>query len=653
MGIQNGRKNSIALVDESGNVVDFISYEGAVLKVDNGAAKGLTPVDIGVKEEGKSTPKGYSLQKEGTGCARDDFSWTGPKAETKNTANKGQIFSCVNGGPISPTNKPTKLLSLSSFPSVSPTDYPTKSPSATPSGPLVAPQVAAWINEFHYDNTGSDSGEFVEIAYTSSVTITDYQIVLYNGNGGATYDTDPVPNGSCSGNVCFSVLNYPSNGIQNGSPDGIALVDGSGNVVEFLSYEGILTASNGPASGLASTNIGVSETSSTPIGHSLQRTGTGCAGSDFSWAPPNVNTKNSVNDGQTISCGPAPPLTPSPSSVPSISSAPSIPLTASPSSVPSTSSAPSIDVPVTKTGVKVLAYNILSGGTGNSAWKDIIKAENADIIVFTETGNWDDNNDQLLNQNLNEFNNHFTNEVPYTGSTVQGIGFANSANAIMTRFPIVQTTQLTDNELSDASAHDLMVWKLDVGNGKFVYVIGIHLKCCGGSTNDSRRNDTMENLIIWIDTNINAGDGIMLMGDFNAVSPVDTDPSFPGYQPGFEPSSDSSLNDGPIRMLIDSNDPKASTKHTFKDAFREANPVCGSNNNCCADALCDEFSLPNVNCPERGYSFVGIHNFDSRIDFIIVNQQVQVSVPATVGDVGGGSVCTASDHLPVDAIVSF
>merc|ERR1712232_197176 len=112
-------------------------------------------------------------------------------------------------------------------------------------------------------------------------------------------------------------------------------------------------------------------------------------------------------------------------------------------------------------------------------------------------------------------------------------------------------------------------------------------KCCGGLTNDIRRNDTMENLINWIDINTDPADGVILMGDFNSVSPVDTDPLFPGYQTGFEPSSGSSLNDGPLRMLLDPTDSSASTVHTFKDAFREANPTCGSDADCCADTLCD------------------------------------------------------------------
>jgi endonuclease/exonuclease/phosphatase family metal-dependent hydrolase len=199
-----------------------------------------------------------------------------------------------------------------------------------------------------------------------------------------------------------------------------------------------------------------------------------------------------------------------------------------------------------------------------------------------------------------------------------------------------------------------MVWKLDVGGGKFVHVIGIHLKCCGGAANDIRRNNTMKNLIAWIDVNTNAADGVMLMGDFNAVSPVDTVPSFLGYQSGFEPASGSSLNDGPLRMLLDPSDPDASGVHTFQDAFRTANPTCGSDPDCCADTLCDATGLPSGGCPERGYTYVGdTHNFDSRIDFIMINQNVLVTGAATAGDVGGTSVCTASDHIAVDAIVSF
>jgi DNA/RNA endonuclease G (NUC1) len=68
------------------------------------------------------------------------------------------------------------------------------------------------------------------------------------------------------------VLEYPSNGIQNGGNDGMALIDPSGAVIEFLSYEGVLTATFGTTN-VTSTDIGASQTSAA-IGTSLQRNAT-------------------------------------------------------------------------------------------------------------------------------------------------------------------------------------------------------------------------------------------------------------------------------------------------------------------------------------------------------------------------------------------
>ena len=48
-------------------------------------------------------------------------------------------------------------------------------------------------------------------------------------------------------------------------------------MVEFLSYEGVFTAVNGPAAGLTSVDLGVSEVASTPVGLSLQKIGSGSA----------------------------------------------------------------------------------------------------------------------------------------------------------------------------------------------------------------------------------------------------------------------------------------------------------------------------------------------------------------------------------------
>ncbi|MEO1518573.1 MAG: T9SS type A sorting domain-containing protein [Bacteroidota bacterium] len=153
-----------------------------------------------------------------------------------------------------------------------------------------------FINEFHYDNVGGDVGEFVEV-FIPSGDANGYSVVLYNGSNGTQYDTDAVPAcvtvQSCgaTGDGCFLLINYPTNGIQNGGPDGIALVRDDNTVIEFISYEGTFTATNGPANGLTSTDVGVSETSSTPIGNSIQRTGT------LSWEA-NVGTPGGCNSAQ-------------------------------------------------------------------------------------------------------------------------------------------------------------------------------------------------------------------------------------------------------------------------------------------------------------------------------------------------------------------
>jgi hypothetical protein len=167
-----------------------------------------------------------------------------------------------------------------------------------------AAATSVFINEIHYDNTGTDAGEAIEVAGPAGTNLTGWSIVLYNGATGAVYDTDAlsgvIPNQQ-SGLGTVSV-SYPVNGIQNGNPDGIALVNGT-TVVQFLSYGGTFTAVGGPADGMLSTDIGEAEGSGTPVGHSLQLGGTGCMYEDFTWNTPAANTFGLVNTGQTSSCG--------------------------------------------------------------------------------------------------------------------------------------------------------------------------------------------------------------------------------------------------------------------------------------------------------------------------------------------------------------
>ena len=165
----------------------------------------------------------------------------------------------------------------------------------------VVAQTRIFFNEIHYDNDGTDTGEAIEIAGPAGTDLTGWSIVLYNGSNGMSYDTKAlsgtIPN---LGGVGFGVVVVPANGIQNGSPDGMALVNGA-TVVQFLSYEGAFTATNGPAAGLTSVDIGVSEPSTSTVGHSLQLSGTGSTYENFNWLSPAANTFGAFNTNQTFS----------------------------------------------------------------------------------------------------------------------------------------------------------------------------------------------------------------------------------------------------------------------------------------------------------------------------------------------------------------
>jgi len=167
-----------------------------------------------------------------------------------------------------------------------------------------ATPTSIFINEIHYDNVGTDAGEGIEIAGPAGTNLAGWSIVLYNGNGGAVYDTRTIASGTIPNQQNgFGTFfeSYPVNGIQNGSPDGIALVNPSSTVMQFLSYEGVFTATNGPAIGLTSTDIGVSESGTTLLGDSLQLVGTGTYYEDFSWLGPISNTFGGINTGQSFS----------------------------------------------------------------------------------------------------------------------------------------------------------------------------------------------------------------------------------------------------------------------------------------------------------------------------------------------------------------
>ena len=151
------------------------------------------------------------------------------------------------------------------------------------------------INEIHYDDVGMDNDEFVEIRVQNGYDVSDLALLLYNGKEGYHSMYNVITAGtfgfeltSSDDTYDYYVWNAPMNGIQNGAPDGFALVEGN-EVIEFLSIEGTFVAADGIAQGWMSNDIGVQEFGDTLEGLSLQRQ------DDDTWIGPIAHTNGYAN----------------------------------------------------------------------------------------------------------------------------------------------------------------------------------------------------------------------------------------------------------------------------------------------------------------------------------------------------------------------
>lgn len=132
-----------------------------------------------------------------------------------------------------------------------------------------------FINELHYDNAGGDVGEAVELAGLAGTDLQGWRLWFYNGGNGRSYGSLDLSGVITDQQDGYGALSFAFAGIQNGSPDGIALVDGANQLQQFISYEGVFTALDGIAVSRTSVDIGIVETTETAIGMSLQLIGNG------------------------------------------------------------------------------------------------------------------------------------------------------------------------------------------------------------------------------------------------------------------------------------------------------------------------------------------------------------------------------------------
>lgn len=160
-----------------------------------------------------------------------------------------------------------------------------------------------WINEIHYDNTGIDTDEGVEVAGPAGYQLNGHKVYFYNGSGGGSYDELDLAGTIDNEGEGFGAVWFAHSGIQN-DMDGMALVRevaGETNVLQFLTYEGSFVATDGPATGLTGVDIGVEQSNTTTLtNQTLQLTGKGKVYADFSWTGPVAESRGRLNAGQKI-----------------------------------------------------------------------------------------------------------------------------------------------------------------------------------------------------------------------------------------------------------------------------------------------------------------------------------------------------------------
>jgi len=112
---------------------------------------------------------------------------------------------------------------------------------------------------------GTADAEFIEISVPAGTDASGYRIALYNDSGSFIEEFSLGTRvGTIKGQDIYVIDSATTTGFDSTDSmgnlwpgDGLALVDDAGAVLQFVSYRGAtVTASDGPAAGLTSTNLG-------------------------------------------------------------------------------------------------------------------------------------------------------------------------------------------------------------------------------------------------------------------------------------------------------------------------------------------------------------------------------------------------------------
>ncbi len=135
------------------------------------------------------------------------------------------------------------------------------------------------ISEFHYNNVGTDQNEQVEIFGRAGQNLRGFRFALYDDKEDQyaviNFPDTIIQQQRRFGSNWYGVVSIPFS-IPEDSKGGIALINSTGDVMEFICYgtNGRFRADDGLAQGLIADNIGAEETNSTPVGYALWRPNT-------------------------------------------------------------------------------------------------------------------------------------------------------------------------------------------------------------------------------------------------------------------------------------------------------------------------------------------------------------------------------------------
>lgn len=170
-----------------------------------------------------------------------------------------------------------------------------------------------FINEIDYDQPGPvDTNEFVEIAGEAGSNLLGYTLEFVDGGTNTTYLSIPLPSYTfpdfTNTGWGFYLLGRPpiapdynfgfNDAIQNGSPDGIRLLDPSSSIVHYVSWGGAMPGATDVIPG------SVLDSGSAP--GSIGKTGPVSGPNSGSWIFASSTTPHFLNGGEDLAPIPEP-----------------------------------------------------------------------------------------------------------------------------------------------------------------------------------------------------------------------------------------------------------------------------------------------------------------------------------------------------------